>query len=208
VRPHASQARVRVFELGQFDLELGLPGLGAGGEDVEDQLAAVEDFDDGNFLEFTDLARREVVIENDHISLETPDAGCELRGFAAAEVRRGVDPADFLLEPVHDDGARALGQGRQLGQVVAIRPGPQDRADQDGPFLSDSQRLPQLLQLNRTSKNAPASAGERCPILTYRPAALKKSRKIDENTHYGTPNWNVIGQRRCFSTKIGGENFF
>jgi hypothetical protein len=45
VAPHAGEARVGVFHLRELDLELGLVGLGAGGEDVEDQLGAVEDFD-------------------------------------------------------------------------------------------------------------------------------------------------------------------
>ena len=39
------EPRVGVLHLGELDLELGLVGLGAGGEDVEDQLGAVEDLD-------------------------------------------------------------------------------------------------------------------------------------------------------------------
>ena len=45
VGPHLLQARQRVFELREFDLQPRLGRLGAGGEDVEDQLAAVEHLD-------------------------------------------------------------------------------------------------------------------------------------------------------------------
>ena len=45
VRPHPLQPRQRVFELGQFDRQPGLVRLRAAGEDVEDQLGAVEHLD-------------------------------------------------------------------------------------------------------------------------------------------------------------------
>ena len=45
-----SQPRQRVFELGQLDLQARLVRAGAGGEDVEDQLAAVEDLQRRGFF--------------------------------------------------------------------------------------------------------------------------------------------------------------
>ena len=57
VGPHLPQARQGVFELGQLDLQPGLDGAGAGGEDVEDQLAAVEHLDLGGLFQVADLRR-------------------------------------------------------------------------------------------------------------------------------------------------------
>src|SRR6185437_984061 len=45
VAPHPGQPGIRVLHLGQLNLELGFVGLGARGEDVEDQLGAIEDLD-------------------------------------------------------------------------------------------------------------------------------------------------------------------
>ena len=63
VGPHAPQPRRGVLQLGDLDLQLGLPGLGPAGEDVQDQLAAVEHPRLDALLEVADLRRREVVVE-------------------------------------------------------------------------------------------------------------------------------------------------
>ena len=55
VRPHAAQSGGGVFELGELDLQTGLGGSGARGEDVQNQLAAVEDFASGDLLDLADL---------------------------------------------------------------------------------------------------------------------------------------------------------
>ena len=57
-------------DLGQFDLQLGFVGAGAGGEDVEDQLGAVEDF--ASLMIFSrsrDLVGGQVVVEDDDVGL-------------------------------------------------------------------------------------------------------------------------------------------
>jgi hypothetical protein len=60
-----------------------------------------------------------------------------LVGFALTQVFRRIYAPNALLEPVYDDSAGALGQGRQLGQIIAtIAPG-QDGGHQNGPFFSD-----------------------------------------------------------------------
>ena len=53
----------RVFELRQFDLQPRLRRAGAAGEDVEDQLAAVEHLDAERLLQVAGLGRRQVVVE-------------------------------------------------------------------------------------------------------------------------------------------------
>src|SRR5262249_56767226 len=67
VRPHLAQARQGVFQLRQLDLQAGLDGAGAGGEYVEDQLAAVEDLAVGGLLQVADLTGAEVVVEDDDV---------------------------------------------------------------------------------------------------------------------------------------------
>jgi len=61
VRPHAGEAWQEVLELGQLDLEAALLRAGALGEDVEDELRAVEDFPRHELFEVPALRRRELV---------------------------------------------------------------------------------------------------------------------------------------------------
>ena len=45
VAPHAGEARIGVLHLRELDLQLGFVRLCAGGEDIENQLGAIEHFD-------------------------------------------------------------------------------------------------------------------------------------------------------------------
>ena len=95
VRPHPLQARHLVFQLGQLDRQAGLVRLGPAGEDVENQLRAVEDLQPGGFLKVPRLAGAEIVVEDDHVGhfgvsqggqllhLSLAQIGCRVRGFAA-----------------------------------------------------------------------------------------------------------------------------
>src|SRR5690606_2098766 len=69
VRPQYAQARRRVLELGQLDLELGLAGAGAAGKDIEDELAAVEHPAAHDLLELANLRRAELVVEHNQVGL-------------------------------------------------------------------------------------------------------------------------------------------
>ena len=53
--PHVPQARVGVLQLREFDLQLRFVRFGAGGEDVEDKFAAVEDFGVNDFFEIAQV---------------------------------------------------------------------------------------------------------------------------------------------------------
>ena len=57
VGPHPLEPGQRVFELRQLDLEVGLVGPGVGGEDVEDDLGAVDDLDAERLLQVARLGR-------------------------------------------------------------------------------------------------------------------------------------------------------
>ena len=64
-RAFAEEARQQVFQLGQLDLELAFAGLGALGENVQDQLRAVDDLDLHLVGDRTDLARVQLLVEDD-----------------------------------------------------------------------------------------------------------------------------------------------
>ena len=96
VRPHAFEAGQGVFQLGQFDLQAGLDGAGPAGEDVEDQLAAVEDLDLGRLFQIADLGRRQIVVEDDHVGIVGLDLLLQLFELALADVGAGIDVLALL----------------------------------------------------------------------------------------------------------------
>ena len=55
MRPLTRQTREHVGQLGEFDLSLGLFGLGSAGENVEDETAAIDDFAADHGLEIAGL---------------------------------------------------------------------------------------------------------------------------------------------------------
>ena len=122
VGPHAGQAGIGVFQLGQIDLELGLVGLGPGGEDVQDQLAAVQNLDLDDLFQLADLGGREVVVEDDDIAFKLLDTLGQLLGLAPTDVGGRVDGTDLLLKAIHHQGPGTLGQGGQFGQIVVKKP--------------------------------------------------------------------------------------
>ena len=60
--PHASHARDVVLELRELDLELALGADGVLGEDVEDQLRAIDDARRERVLEAPLLRRRQLIV--------------------------------------------------------------------------------------------------------------------------------------------------
>ena len=118
VVPHGAQARVGVFELGELDLELGLVAGGPTGEDVEDQLAAVEHLAFGHAFDRRDLRGAEVVVEDDRGGAEGLAELLELFDLALAHVGARDGALEALLELSHDDGAGLLGEGAQLAEGV------------------------------------------------------------------------------------------
>ena len=142
VRPHLGQAGIGVLQLGQLDLQLGLLGLRPRREDVEDQLAAVHHLGLNHLLQFANLGRRQVVVEDNDIRLEAFDAVGKLQGLALADVGGRMNGAELLLEPIHDHRPGALGQRGQFRQVIPSIRASQDRTHQDGTLFPDCQRLP------------------------------------------------------------------
>ncbi len=63
------EARQPVVQLREFHLQAAFASVGAGGEDVEDELGAVDDFRLDGLFEIALLGRGEVVIEDHHVGL-------------------------------------------------------------------------------------------------------------------------------------------
>ena len=135
MHPLPGQPRAQVFELGQFDLEFA--GLAAGvlGEDVQNQLAAVDHLACQVAFQVALLGGRQIVVEDDHPCVEflpaafdlgdlaradergRPRAGAQrLQGVAGHRQARGrAEAAEFLQRFVH-------GQPRRVGPGLAGRP--------------------------------------------------------------------------------------
>jgi hypothetical protein len=137
VRPEPAQARQDVLVLGELDLELGLLGAGAAGEDVEDERRAVHDLAADLALEVALLRRRELLVEHDGVGALGLAHEPKVLDLAPAdqERRRGPDALDDLLR--HDGAARRVHELGQFGQVVVHGPlvGVAElHADDDGPL--------------------------------------------------------------------------
>ena len=89
----------------------------ARGEDVEDQLAAVEDLDLELLLEVAHLGGRQVVVEDDHVGVGGLDELLELLDLALADVGREIDVLALLEHAADHD------QAGRLGQAAESRPG-------------------------------------------------------------------------------------
>ena len=72
VLPHPAHPREVVFELRELDLELSLGADGVLGEDVEDQLRAVDDARLERVLERPLLRRAQLVVDDQHLCPASP----------------------------------------------------------------------------------------------------------------------------------------
>jgi len=138
MRPHRAEPWRRVLELSDLDLELRLLRRGAMCEDVEDQLAAIDDLDRGAFardflFERLDLARRKLVVENDQRRLQRLRHLRQLFDLPLAEVGSSPRLLAVLHEFAHCPDAGRLGQRPQFGErIFVIRErARQAHADQD-----------------------------------------------------------------------------
>jgi len=132
---------VRVLKLGQLHLQPAFVGAGVGGEDVQDQLAAVEDLAPRGLLEVADLRRAEVVVEDDDVDVvEIRPPGDFLR-LARADVQLGKGLGALGDHFVDDESSGRLGQAAKLPyRIHRIGLGArQEHANQQRPFPLDRQ---------------------------------------------------------------------
>jgi len=98
MRPHPHEPGKRIFELGKFHLEFGLSGLRTSGENVENELAAIQHFQAEGVLKLAHLAGAEIVVADDRVGIGGPTHLLHLSEFpppdVVGRVRRGA--------PLHD----------------------------------------------------------------------------------------------------------
>jgi len=117
VLPHTSHARQVVLELGQFDLELALGGDRVLGEDVENELGAIDDPRFQRVLETALLRRSELVVDDQHLGVRLCEGGYQLLQLALADVRSRIGVRPVLDELADRLQARCAGQLVQLGEL-------------------------------------------------------------------------------------------
>ena len=101
VRPHPLQPRQRVLELRELHRQAGFVRLRAAGEDVEDQLGAVEHLDAEGLLQIASLAGRKIVVEDHHVGVGGVDQMLQLLDFAVAQIGGGVGRLPPLQDAPH-----------------------------------------------------------------------------------------------------------
>ena len=100
----------------QFYLELTFAAAGASGEDVEDKLGAIEDFEVENPFEVAKLGRREVVVEDDRARAAGSRAGVDLLHFASPYQGSRIGLRGSLQDRAHHEGSSAGGEFLELAK--------------------------------------------------------------------------------------------
>ncbi len=118
VLPHSPHARQVVLELRELDLELAFSAQRVLGEDVEDQLCAIDDTSLERVLEGALLRRVELAVDEEHLRARLLVGALQLLELALAEIRSPVG-----ARPVLDGRPDRLDERRarklpQLGQLV------------------------------------------------------------------------------------------
>jgi succinyl-diaminopimelate desuccinylase len=118
VLPHPSHPRKVVFELRELDLELSLGADGVLGEDVEDQLRAVDHPRLERVLERPLLRRAELVVDDEHLCLRVAVRLLQLVQLPLADIRARVGKPPVLNDPPDRLDAGGSRELLELGQLV------------------------------------------------------------------------------------------
>src|SRR4029453_7602318 len=119
VLPQSAHPREVVLELRELDLELALGADRVLGEDVEDQLRAVDDARLEDVLGAALLDGRQLVVDDQGLGRRVLEGVLELRQLALADVRARVGPLAMLHELADRLHARPAGRLAQLGDLRA-----------------------------------------------------------------------------------------
>ncbi len=120
VLPHPPHPRQVVLELRQLDLELALGAPRVLGEDVEDQLGAVDHPRLERVLERPLLGRVELVVDDQHLGAGALVLLLELLELALADVGAPVGPRAVLDELAARLDAGGADQLAQLAELVLV----------------------------------------------------------------------------------------
>ena len=81
----SGEPREKVVELRELHLKLAFAGARAAGEDVQDELRAVQHFAREGFVEVAELGRRQVAVEQNRVGLEGLGLLGQFADFARAD---------------------------------------------------------------------------------------------------------------------------
>jgi hypothetical protein len=116
MRPLARQSRGEVTKLRDLDLQLALQGARALRENVEDQLAAIDDPKIEILLEVAGLRGAERIVKNREGCSRPMRDFFDFRGLALADKSARVGGLELLRDGLGNLGAGGFGEGLQLGQ--------------------------------------------------------------------------------------------
>ena len=185
--PGSGQTRQQVLELGELDLPLAFPRARPAGEDVEDQLRAIDHLPLESILELAELPRRQLVIDDHHVHITLGAGRGEARHFAGADERPRVGLGALLQHAQHDRRTGGFGETRQfLHRLLRVDPanGATDEAHQRGAL--GTRRLPALACCcggtgRRRLRRGSGAQGFRCAMSQYRTirGACRRSERAD-----------------------------
>ena len=115
VCPLTRQSGQHIGELGELDLSLRFAGLGATGEDVEDETASIDDRAVDQRLEVSGLGGRKVIVEDDHVDFQFFDAFLYFIDFTTTDEVSRVESGAFLDGTIDDFGTGGV---RKKGEFV------------------------------------------------------------------------------------------
>ena len=118
VRPHVPQPRIRVLQLSQLDLQPAGAGAGVRGENIQNQLAAVQHLPRGDLLQVAYLGRRKIVIENDRVGAVLLGAGGNFARLARTDIHARMNPPAANEHLIDDVGPGRPRQAAQLAHRV------------------------------------------------------------------------------------------
>jgi hypothetical protein len=122
--PEAPEAGKRVVELGDLDLDPRLPRARPAGEDVENELRAIDDVDIEELLDVPRLGRRQIVVEDDEVRFPVVYLPGELLDLPLADEGGAVDSRSVLERAAHDRGSGGAGEELELAKVIELVPAP------------------------------------------------------------------------------------
>ena len=116
MRPLASESRREITQLRDLDLQLAFEGARALRENIENQLASIDDAEVQFLFEVARLRRTQGVIENRECRAGLFRAVANLGSLALPDERVRIGRLEFLADGIGNLGAGGLGQSFEFGE--------------------------------------------------------------------------------------------
>ena len=140
VLPEAAHAREVVLELGKLDLELALGAPRVLGEDVQDQLRAVDDPRIQRVLEVALLRRGQLVVDEERLRSRFAVCALQLLELPLADVRAAVGTVAVLHQQADRLDARCPRELAQLGDLGGLLGARGEHGHEESPLRLPSRR--------------------------------------------------------------------